>query len=90
MDTYEHISRLLRQDRIAEAIAEADRALKGTPDDSRLWYLHGKIHWRTGNRSEAMSCYSRAVALDPDSPAAFALEQARDIADFFNPDLLNP
>ena len=31
-----------------------------------------------------------ASELDPSSPAAKALEQARDIAGFFNPDLYNP
>ena len=37
-----------------------------------------------------MSDYSKATGLNPDSPAAMALEQARDIAGFFNPDLYNP
>ncbi len=37
-----------------------------------------------------MTCYSRSLALDSESPAKYALTQAKDIADFFNPDLLNP
>lgn len=69
---------------------ELERILSANPDNAKAWYLLGKVIWRTGDRSRAMSCYSKAVALDADSPAAYALEQARDIANFFNPDLLNP
>lgn len=69
---------------------ELDTLLAADPDDARGWYVAGRVAWRMGQRSQAMTCYSRAVAIDPDSPAAYALEQARDIADFFNPDLLNP
>ncbi len=37
-----------------------------------------------------MTDYAYASELDPSSPAIKALEQARDIAGFFNPDLYNP
>lgn len=53
-------------------------------------YRRGRELWREGNRAGAMSCYAEAVSLDADSPAAVALEQARSIEAFFNPDLLNP
>ena len=52
---------------------------------------------KSNNLTEALDLADRyltehpaAAAADPDSPAAEALEQARAVEDFFNPDLLNP
>ena len=70
-------------------IAEITALLKSNNLTEAL-FLRGKIHWRLGNRSRATSDYAAAAAADPDSPAAEALEQARAVEDFFNPDLLNP
>lgn len=55
-----------------------------------LYYHRGKLYWKLGMKAEAMSDYARAEALDPQSPAAGALAQARDIMAFFNKDLYNP
>ncbi len=85
-----NIAQLIRENRLEEAAFELDRYLKLNPEDAEAWYLRGKVWWRKGFLSRAMTCYSRAVTLDPESPAAVALSQARDIADFYNPDLLNP
>lgn len=90
MNNHENLTRLIRENRLAEAAVQTDMQLASCHDDSYLWYIRGKIWWKMGNRTQAMTCYSRAVAIDPASPAASALEQAHDIADFFNPDLLNP
>lgn len=54
------------------------------------YYQRGRLHWRAGNRGAAMSDYNRAVALDPDSPAAEALKLCNEIMDFYNTDLYNP
>lgn len=86
----EKIDMLIKAGNFSEAAGLLDELLRSEADNAQAWYLRGKIWWRKGMRSEAMSCYAKAVAIDADSPAAFALEQARDIADFFNPDLLNP
>ncbi|WP_304967895.1 hypothetical protein [Duncaniella muris] len=61
-----------------------------TPEIIQFVMDYGKLRWRMGDRSGAMGDYAKAVELNPDSPAVMALEQARDIADFFNPDLYNP
>ena len=81
------ITALLKSNNLTEALDLADRYLTAHPDDAEALFLRGKIHWRLGNRSRATSDYAAA---DPDSPAAEALEQARAVEDFFNPDLLNP
>lgn len=58
--------------------------------EAGVLYLLGRIAWKRGRKGEAISLYERAVALDADSEAAVALQQAREIMDFFNKDLLNP
>lgn len=74
-----------------EALRTAAAALAADPGDGELNFLCGKIHSRLGNRSAATGCYTRAVSADPENDVyRTALEMARDIEDFFNPDLLNP
>ncbi len=67
-----------------------DEFIAANPDHAEALFLRGKVWWRMGERSRATSDYAASAAIDPAGPAAKALEQARDIADFFNPDLLNP
>lgn len=57
---------------------------------AEMYFRRGKLYWRLGRRSDATSDYAKASAIDPSSPAVKALEHARDVADFFNPDLYNP
>ena len=90
MQKTENIESLIANGDYDEARKRLDSLLASAPENAQAWYVAGKLAWRLGNRSEAMTCYSRAVAIDPDSPAAYALQQAREIADFVNPDLLNP
>ena len=54
-------------------------------------YFHrGKLYWKLGKRPEATSDYVKAADMNPSGPASTALEQARDVESFFNPDLYNP
>lgn len=54
------------------------------------YYLRGRAAWKEGHHADAITCYESAVALDPHSDAAVALEQAREIMSFYNKDLYNP
>ncbi len=87
---YQDIQALLDENKPGEALVLLDNVLAVEPDDPQALFLRGKAYWRLGNRSRATSDYAAAAALDPDSPAVQALEQARAIEAFFNPDLLNP
>ncbi len=58
-----------------------------TPD---IYYRRGRLYWRLGERSAAMTDFNEAVALDPASPARSFLLMANDIMDFYNTDLYNP
>lgn len=84
------IEDLLKNNNLEEAIALLSSRIAENPDDAEALFQRGKLHWRMGNRAKATSDYASAASIDPDSPASQALEQAREIENFFNPDLLNP
>ena len=73
----------------ANLLDEAEAAI-GISDDAWAMYMRGRIAWRRGRRGDAISLYEKALALDPGSEAAVALEQARSVMNFYNKDLLNP
>lgn len=90
MSVIQKSTELISQNRLAEALALLTEALAADPGDAGVWYLRGKVNWRLGRHGAATSDYEHAVALSPDSPARHALEMARDVTDFFNPDMFNP
>lgn len=57
---------------------------------AELLFERGKRYWQLGMRAEAMGDYAASARLKPDGPASRALEQARDVMAFFNPDIFNP
>lgn len=90
MQSLPNIQRLIKENRLAEALTSANQLLAETPDSDEGYYLRGMIHWRMQNHSAAVSDYEHALALNPQSDARHALELARDVFNYFNPDLLNP
>lgn len=90
MSVIKKSARLISENRLSDALDVLTEAIASEPSNPDLWYNRGKINWRLGRHSEAMTDYEHAVALDPDSKARHALEIARDVTDYFNPDLLNP
>lgn len=57
---------------------------------AREHFEKGRKLWQDGKRGEAMTEYNIAISLDPDSPAATALEMANRIMDFYDKDRYNP
>lgn len=90
MDKRQNYKDMISSGRYEEAMAALNRLIAENPTDDRTLFDRGKLKWRLGDRAGAMGDYSKATELNPDSPAAMALDQARDIAGFFNPDLYNP
>lgn len=80
----------MREGDNAAAMKALDTYIDNNPGDDEAYFLRGKLRWRTGDRSGATSDYAHAAAINPASGAVRALEMARDIESFFNPDLLNP
>ncbi len=86
----ERITALLQEDKADEAIAalETFRSGGGVMDDS-LFYLLGNAWRKKGNWQMAMNNYLEAIHLNPESPAAQALEIAEEILSFYNKDMYN-
>lgn len=89
MDLHE-IQSLITAGEAEKALNMLTEAINAAPANDELLFARGKLYWRLGKCSAATSDFAGAAALNPDSPAVRALEQARDVADFFNPDLYNP
>lgn len=70
-------------------LEEVEALLTGQEDAWSL-YMLGRVAWKRGQRGDAMSLYARSAAEEPDGPGSVALEQARQIMDFYNHDLYNP
>ncbi len=81
---------LLEQDKADEAISALEnyRAGGGRMDDV-LFYLLGNAWRKKGNWQMAMNNYLEAVHLNPESPAAQALDIANEILAFYNKDMYN-
>ena len=62
---------------------------EGGEDSDRIRYLAGNAWRKKGNWQKAMDNYLEAVAMNPASPAAGALEIAGDILAFYNKDMYN-
>ena len=76
---------------IDEACELLEAMTDGTDSDMAMrHYLLGRMAWKRGHKTDAINHYEQAVAFDPSSDAAVALEQAREIMNFFNKDLYNP
>lgn len=85
------IDLLLSRNRLDEALTMVDALIaEGGNCLDELYFYRGKINWRRGLNTLAITDFEHAVAINPDSNARHALEMARDVTDFFNPDLLNP
>lgn len=90
MESLENIHILIREDKLDDALHALNAFIDNEADNAEALFLRGKVLWRKGLRPLATTDYARSAAIDPDGPAAMALEHARDIESFFNPDLLNP
>ncbi len=88
MDT-EKIKNLIKENRLDEA-----RSAIGDSAGADALYLLGRIAWKEGQPTRAMSLYNEAISAGGTSEVAeearVALEQARKIMDFYNKDLYNP
>ncbi len=90
MSQIQNIEHLISESRLDEALSALDALIAASPADARALFLRGKLHWRMGRRSLATTDFAAAAEIDPTSPATRALEHARDVESFFNPDLYNP
>lgn len=67
--------RLLRANRLAEALSIAERMVLIAPQESSLWHDCAVLHRAVGNLKSALACFERAMALAADESARQAIAQ---------------
>lgn len=96
MDTQNNNKQLAKEVEDLVANGETEKAMAlldgivAAHEEAEAYYLRGRLKWKLGQKTEAMSDYNKAVAIDPKSPAATALEMANNVMDFYNHDMYNP
>ncbi len=84
------IEALLREGKVEEAYSQLNALLESEPKNTYGWYLLGGIYRRQQLWGEAINAYNKAKMIDPDGPAAVAIESIYEILNFRNTDLMNP
>ena len=84
------IEALLREGRLEEAYSELNNLLEKEPKNAYAWYLLGGIYRRQQLWGEAINAYNKAKMIEPNGPAAVAIESIYEILNFRNTDLMNP
>lgn len=90
MSVFQKIEELINENRLEEALLLLNKKIEDDKNNDKAYFCRGKVYWKMGNKSQAITDYEHAVDINPDSPARIALDNARDIISFFNPDLYNP
>ena len=82
---------LLNSDKVAEAIELLGRLIED--EDTNLkdeaYYLRGNAFRRGNNWKQAIDDYTRAIELNPNSPALAMRQSCIEILDFYNKDMFN-
>lgn len=68
------IEALMREGRNEEALANLFTLLKKEPKNSYAWYLLGNLYSRQQLYPQALEAYNNAKLLEPDGPAAAAVD----------------
>ena len=84
------IESLLRENRVTDAYNALVLLLEKDPNNSHAWYLLGGIYRHQQLWGDAINAYNKAKLIDPDGPAATAIESIYEILRFVNTDLMNP
>lgn len=70
-DVYGDVRQLLRNGKLAEAEAQADRHLKTKPRDPQMRYLKGLMQRETGRVAEALETFRRLTEDFPELPEPY-------------------
>lgn len=84
------IDQLLRVGELEKAHLELMEFLSREPENSEAWYLMGSILRRQQLWGEAINALNKAKFLNPEGPAAHAIDSIYEILRFQNTDLMNP
>lgn len=84
------IEALLREGMLDQAYQQLNALLEREPGNAHAWYLLGGIYRRQQLWGDAINAYNKAKMIDPDGPAATAIESIYEILNYRNTDLMNP
>ena len=90
MTTITDIEKTVASGQLDKARGELEELLAAEPENSQAWFLLGCIYRRHELWGDAINAYNRAKLIDPEGPAAAAIESIYDILHFVNVDLMNP
>ena len=85
----EEIRKLLRENRIEEAIGKLDAMLEQEPTSDEAFYLRGNAYRKLGDFQQALNNYLSAMELNPNSPAREAHDMLMEILDFYYKEMYN-
>ena len=82
---------LLEQGRIEDAIKKLEGLTNDESDELKdvAYYLLGNAYRRGNNWKDAINNYTRAIELNPDSPAVALRKNCIEILNFYNTDMYN-
>ncbi len=91
IDDIERAKGLLEADKVQEAIALLDMLIADEEDmlKDEAFYVRGNAFRRGNHWREAINSYTRAIELNPQSPALAMRESCIEILNFFNKDMFN-
>ena len=84
------IERVLSEGDIESAYNQLLDFTEKHQDNSHAWYILGGIYRRQQLWGEAINAYNKAKLIEPDGPAATAIDAIYDILRFVNTDMMNP
>ena len=84
------IQQLIDENQLEDAMIRLNGIIDSEAVDDEAYFMRGKLYWRLQKYSAAVTDFEHAVAINPESGASYALDLAREVFDFYNPDLLNP
>jgi tetratricopeptide (TPR) repeat protein len=70
-DEYSNVNQLLRAGKLSEAMTKVDVYLESTPRDPQMLFLKGVIQHNSGNKSDAISTFTRLTEDYPELPEPY-------------------
>lgn len=84
------IEALLREGMLDQAYDRLNELLEMEPGNDHAWYLLGGIYRRQQLWGDAINAYNKAKMINPNGPAATAMESIYEILNYRNSDMMNP
>jgi len=88
-ETYKTIKALIEENRNEEAIERLEEILAKDDKQDMAYYLKGNIYRKKQDWANAVNNYTKAMELNPESPATQAKQMCIEVLNFYNTDMFN-